>query len=270
MVASGDPSEVPPPSLRDTPDTGLTPPGSDRPGAAPPARGVPASTAREVPAPEPSLWYLVAAGALYAGLLLAISALADTSLFERAEEDPWTFFWVQLLDDGILTGVALLFGCLRFPRSWERLGFRRVRPRWWAIGAGAGVAAAGLAWALSTGLEHWGPPVPAHPLESVLARAQSLPELALVLLAVTVPVPIGEEIFFRGYAYRLLRARFGVVVGIGGSALIFALAHGRQTGAWLPVFPVGLVLGLVVERSGSLLPAVLGHAVVNALAVLAE
>ncbi|MBI3455157.1 MAG: CPBP family intramembrane metalloprotease [Candidatus Rokubacteria bacterium] len=269
MVASGDASEVPPPSPGDTPDTGLTPSGSEPPGAAPPARGVPAPAAREVPAPEPSLWYLAAAGALYTGLLLAIGTLADTSLFERAEEDPWTFLWVQVLDDGILTGVALLFGCFRFPRSWEVLGFRPIRPRWWAIGAGAGVAAAGLAWALSVGLEHWGAPVPAHPLEHVLARAESLPELALVLLAVTVPVPIGEEVFFRGYAYRLLRARFGVVLGIGGSALIFALAHGKQTGAWLPVFPVGIVLGLVVERSGSLLPAVVGHAIVNALAVLA-
>jgi membrane protease YdiL (CAAX protease family) len=85
---------------------------------------------------------------------------------------------------------------------------------------------------------------------------------------VTVPVALGEETFFRGYAYRLLRARFGVAAGIATSALLFALVHGLQPGAWLPILPVGIVLALLVERSRSLAPAMVAHAMVNALAVL--
>jgi membrane protease YdiL (CAAX protease family) len=111
-------------------------------------------------------------------------------------------------------------------------------------------------------------PIPTHPVESLLERATDLPDLLLILVAVTVPVAIGEETFFRGYAYRLLRARFGVAAGIATSALLFALVHGLEPGAWLPVLPIGVVLALLVERSGSLWPAVTAHGVVNALAVL--
>ncbi|MBI4013510.1 MAG: CPBP family intramembrane metalloprotease [Candidatus Rokubacteria bacterium] len=187
---------------------------------------------------------------------------------ERAEVDAWTFFWVQVVDDGLLAGVALLFGLTRFPGSWAALGFRRVPPRWWAIGAGAGLCAAALAWLVSVAVERAGVSLPSHPVETVLARASDARALALVFVAVTVPVALGEETFFRGYAYRLLRARFGVAAGIGASAVLFALVHGVEPGAWLPMLPVGLVLAVVVERSGSLAPAMVGHAVVNALAVL--
>lgn len=187
---------------------------------------------------------------------------------ERAETDAWTFFWVQVVDDGVLTGVALLFGLTRFPGSWAALGFRPVRLRWWVVGAGAGAIAAGLAWLVSVAAERSGVPVPPHPVETVLARAADARELALVLVAVTVPVAVGEETFFRGYAYRLLRARLGIAGAIGASALLFALVHGLEPGAWLPILPVGVILAVVVEQSGSLAPAIVGHAVVNALAIL--
>jgi hypothetical protein len=163
--------------------------------------------------------------------------------------------------------VALLFARLRYPGSWSDLGFRRPRPRWWGLGAAAGIGAAALAWATSALVDQW-MPVPTHPVESLLERMDSIPDLLLVLVAVTVPVAVGEETFFRGYAYRLLRARLGVAAAIGGTALLFALVHGLDPGAWLPILPVGVVLALVVERSGSLWPAVTAHGVFNAVAVL--
>jgi membrane protease YdiL (CAAX protease family) len=110
--------------------------------------------------------------------------------------------------------------------------------------------------------------VPDHPVESMIARADQLPDLLLVLVAVTLPVAVGEEAFFRGYAYRVVRARLGVAAALGGTAVVFAIVHGLEPGAWLPVLPIGLLLGLLVERSGSLVPAMIAHVVVNALAVL--
>jgi hypothetical protein len=89
-----------------------------------------------------------------------------------------------------------------------------------------------------------------------------------VLLTVTLAVPFAEEVFFRGLAYRVLRARLGARLGALAASVGFALVHGLAPGAWLPVVPVGLVLVLLVERSGSLWPAVVAHATVNALAVL--
>jgi len=60
----------------------------------------------------------------------------------------------------------------------------------------------------------------------------------------------------------------GVVGGVGITALLFALVHGVELPAWLPVLPVGVVLAVLVERSGSLVPAIIAHAVVNGAAVL--
>jgi len=188
-------------------------------------------------------------------------------ILERAETEPATFFWLQWLDDGLLTAVALLFGLVRYPGSWAGLGFRRAGGRWWVIGGAAGAGAAALAWGTSLVVERW-VRVPPHPVEAVLDRATTASDLLLVLVAVTVPVAVAEETFFRGYAYRLLRVRFGVAVAVGGSAVLFALAHGLEPGAWLPILPVGIVFALLVEGSGSLWPAVVAHAVVNGAAVL--
>jgi CAAX protease family protein len=253
-------------------ETDALPPG-DAPGPPGLTRPVPEPAGAPLAAPsfdglEPSLWYLAAAGALYAGMLWLVY-LTDVEILDLAESDPWAFLRLQTLDDGILIGVTLLFGLLRFPGSWSGLGIRPVPPRWYPIGAGAGLAAAVLAWLVSVAVEQAGAPVPPHPVESILARADGVREVLVVLVAVTLPVAIGEEIFFRGFAYRLLRARLGVGVAIGGSALIFALVHGLDPGVWLPILPVGIILAIVVERSGSLAPAMVGHAVVNALAVLA-
>jgi membrane protease YdiL (CAAX protease family) len=260
MPDASDPALAPGPP-DDAPDPGrLIPPAPAAPPAAPPIA--------EPVAREPSLWYLAAAGGLYAGLLLALVSTTDTQLLERADADPWTFLWLQALDDGLLAGVALLFGRARYPGSWWAMGLRAVSPRWWLFGGLGGGLAATLGWLTGLALERWGAPLPPHPIETLLLRAEGSHELAVVLLAVTVPVAIGEEIFFRGYAYRLLRARLGVAVAIVGSAVLFAAVHGLELGAWLPVLPVGLVFAVLAEVSGSVVPGMIGHAVVNALAVL--
>jgi len=195
--------------------------------------------------------------------------LSDPELPSRTELDPVTFLLVQLLDDGLLTAIALGFGIWRFPGSLGALGFRWVSPRWWGLGLIGGAAATGSAWGVAVALEWGGWPAPVHPVETILAMAESRWDVAVIVLGVTLPVAIGEETFFRGFAYRLLRSRFGIGAALGGTALIFALVHGAAPGAWLPVLPVGLIFGMLVERSGSLLPAMLGHVVVNALAVAA-
>jgi membrane protease YdiL (CAAX protease family) len=213
---------------------------------------------------------VLAAGGLYIGLLFVFVSLSDGDVFARAEADPWTFLWTQCLDDSVLAGVALLFARLTFPGSWPGLGFRAVSPRWLAVGAGAGVGAAIMAWAVSAVLEAGGLAIPSHPVETLLGRVSGVPDLLLVLLGVTVPVAFGEETFFRGLAYRVVRARWGVPLAVTVTALAFALVHGYELGGWLPVLPVGLVLAALVEWSGSLLPAMVAHAVVNALAVLID
>ena len=51
------------------------------------------------------------------------------------------------------------------------------------------------------------------------------------------------------------------------SAIAFASAHAGQGLAFLPLFPLALVLGLIAERTGSIVPSVLLHAMFNAVSV---
>src|SRR5262249_30717253 len=122
--------------------------------------------------------------------------------------------------------------------------------------------------AISLTIDRW-VRVPPHPIGTVLERASTPIDVVLVLVAATVPVAIGEELFFRGFAYRLLRARLGVVLAIAGSSILFAPAHGLDVGEWLPILPLGIVFALLAELSGSLVPPMIGHVAVNAVAILA-
>jgi len=84
---------------------------------------------------------------------------------------------------------------------------------------------------------------------------------ALVLVA-----PVTEELIFRGLLLRGLAARYGNTAGLFLSALLFgALHHGT---AMFPAILAGLVLGMVVLRTGSTLASMMVHAAVNAVPVL--
>ncbi|MCM1013010.1 MULTISPECIES: type II CAAX endopeptidase family protein [unclassified Brevibacterium] len=83
--------------------------------------------------------------------------------------------------------------------------------------------------------------------------------LGLVLLGVL--TPIGEELFFRGVVTTVL-LRYGAIVGVVGSALLFTILHGvPQT--MLSAFIVGLITGELRRRSGSVWPGIIAHIIFN-------
>jgi membrane protease YdiL (CAAX protease family) len=88
-----------------------------------------------------------------------------------------------------------------------------------------------------------------------------LAELSL-LLTITVGAPFCEETIFRGFMYRHIRARAGIKAGVVLSALAFACVHGSLA-SLLPLFALGVLLALVVEWSGGILPAMIAHGLWN-------
>lgn len=86
---------------------------------------------------------------------------------------------------------------------------------------------------------------------------------AAVILLGGLLIPFAEELLFRGIGYSALR-RYGLVVAILGSAAIFGLAHGF-TVVLVAAFLLGVVNAWMVERSGSIWPAVAAHAVNNTI-----
>ncbi|MCS5479198.1 CPBP family intramembrane metalloprotease [Corynebacterium sp. YIM 101645] len=85
----------------------------------------------------------------------------------------------------------------------------------------------------------------------------------------------GEEIFFRGFLQGWLDSRWGVRAAVWGQAVAFLLPHLLlvlvEPALWvlLPVqFLIGLALGMLRWRSGSVWPAVVAHVLTNVTAGL--
>ena len=88
----------------------------------------------------------------------------------------------------------------------------------------------------------------------------------VILICIGFLIPLYEEVLFRGF---LLGGLLYFVKGWGSiviSAVVFALAHELQ--AMIPIFSLGLLLGYLRERTGSIWPAVAIHAFHNTLMVL--
>jgi membrane protease YdiL (CAAX protease family) len=143
-----------------------------------------------------------------------------------------------------------------------RLG--RARPAALALGALAGAAGYLFAGALMTLTQRF---VPARWVEvfdpARLFEGPRWERLLLVAVA-TALAPVCEEIAFRGYVQTTLALRRGPAIAIGGAAVLFALLHLNPV-----LFPalvvLGAVFGWLTWRAGSIWPAVLAHAVNNAI-----
>jgi membrane protease YdiL (CAAX protease family) len=152
--------------------------------------------------------------------------------------------------------------------GWHAFGLRPIGRRW-AIGAGlAGlgcvVLLAGVVAAVQHGLDR---PI-VNPQAGVIAPdGFSWWGLALMVPLGGVAVPMAEELMFRGLVYRWLRVRWPVAPSAVASALLFGVVHG-QLEVGIGAFVVGIILALAYERSGSLWPPIIIHAVQNSVSIL--
>jgi membrane protease YdiL (CAAX protease family) len=100
---------------------------------------------------------------------------------------------------------------------------------------------------------------------------QDIPEHNLEILSwlALVSAPFIEELVFRGFLQTTLYRYFHPAVAIGVTALIFLLFHGAYSEspvAMINVLGLGLIYGLLRDRSGSTLPGMVGHLFNNAMA----
>jgi membrane protease YdiL (CAAX protease family) len=91
--------------------------------------------------------------------------------------------------------------------------------------------------------------------------------IVITIVLVGVLGPIAEEIFFRGYVLPGLIKRFGLARSLLLSSLLFGLFH-IDPGAIVPTFALGLTLGWVYLKTGSIWPAIFAHGLHNTMAVL--
>ncbi len=92
-------------------------------------------------------------------------------------------------------------------------------------------------------------------------------ELTQSILNYMLWTPLVEELTFRGLLYYSLRRRFGAMTAALLSASIFSLVHFYSLPGLLTTFWSGLVWGLAFERTRSLWPGIVAHAIYNGVYV---
>lgn len=80
--------------------------------------------------------------------------------------------------------------------------------------------------------------------------------------------PFFEEIVFRGLIFRTFRRQFNWTVSAGASAAIFSILHGYGPLGFASVLWSGILWAWAYEKTGSLLPGMMAHAINNFLVVL--
>lgn len=116
------------------------------------------------------------------------------------------------------------------------------------------------------------PPPVGHDLLAALIETDSRPAAFIILVSALVLAPLFEEVIYRGLVQSALLAHFGTAARwpvILAAAALFGLIHAGAA-AWhvLPgLFVLGILLGWLYERTGSLLAPVLVHMGFNVLNV---
>lgn len=165
--------------------------------------------------------------------------------------------------------VAVWVGTVR--HGLAALGLLGLRPfalRWWWL---APLCTLLLSVAVDEGLLRavrglFGVDLTPQTSRVIADLATTLPLALAATSAIGLLGPLAEELLFRGQIYGYVEGRFGERAAWATSSVLFAAAHAEPAHIAL-VFPIGILLGWVRMRSGSLWPCVLAHVINNTLVV---
>lgn len=114
-------------------------------------------------------------------------------------------------------------------------------------------------------------PVVQETFRTIAQRPGAVP---LFVVTTVVLAPLAEEVLFRGVLFQGLRQKTGFWVAALVSAVLFTLPHLAEGGGAIAtgvissgILPLGVVFAALVERRGSLAPAIFAHATYNAIGV---
>ncbi|HEV3299403.1 MAG TPA: ABC transporter permease subunit/CPBP intramembrane protease [Planctomycetaceae bacterium] len=180
--------------------------------------------------------------------------------------DPGSTLRLLLIQQMVFVGSPALFmGIMLTTSVWRTFRLRLPNWRYLMVGCVLPLAVGPLSVALQNWLQGWFfPPLP-KPVEDLMRSLgeQTLP-LWFVLLAMAVAPGICEELAFRGFILSGFVRSARPAVAIGLSAIAFGVFHIIPQQVFNATL-MGLILGLLAIRSGSLLPGVLFHIIYNSI-----
>jgi membrane protease YdiL (CAAX protease family) len=157
--------------------------------------------------------------------------------------------------------LAAQRGAATLGEIWRRLGVRRFKPS--AFGWIAAAAGAYLLFAFLYSL------LIVEPKQEDIA--EGFGAIPVQILLIVIAAPISEEICFRGMLFGGLREKLPRLAAALLAGVIFGGLH-ALTGitAVPPLIAFGFVLCLLYEKTGSVVPGMMLHALNNSVALLAQ
>lgn len=211
---------------------------------------------------------------LAAFVVALIYSLQKVFFAHDSSASPWDYFCVILIQAAafVLPALFVLFFCYRRSRSSApdpvliynpvKLWFGpRTLPKDLIVGLVLGLI---LALLNGSSIKQFTPEglwnIKA-PLSRMVVRSHTLKDVGILLLGVGVIAPLAEEIFFRGVIYTALRKQLHFIPSMFVSAFLFSMAHmgSMRTHAFL----VGMIAAILLEYTGSIVPAIIMHMGVN-------
>jgi membrane protease YdiL (CAAX protease family) len=158
-------------------------------------------------------------------------------------------------------GLAMMRGATSVGEAAGRLGLRRFKPSalLWVLAAMFTYLALAVAYVAIFG----------EPKQEDIA--EKLGPVAVQVLLIATIVPICEETCFRGMLFGGLRERMPRFAAALVSGLIFGALH-ATTGvtAVPPLMIFGVILALLYEKTGSIVPGIILHMLNNSIALLGQ
>jgi len=165
---------------------------------------------------------------------------------------------------GLLLGAVLAFIGIKHLDPVATLGLRK--PGWRPLAA-ALLLGLSLWYPVGLGLEWLVSPDPDDPTARMLASLLSGAPLWALLLVIAATPAVTEEFLFRGVLLRALQPWFSPRAVLWTTALLFGAFH-MSAARMIPTTLLGLVLGALALRSGSIFPGMLFHLLHNGASLL--
>ena len=211
---------------------------------------------------------VVGAGVIVIGTFALAALLIASPLGPKSEADSIGigFFWIVAVLQGVLTlFVVWRFVVRKYNLSWSALGLKRPVGKYVnllalaALLGSLGFTAMYGAVVSALGLDLLLP----EPVPEELANRRFFVITAIVIAGW---VPFAEEVFFRGFVFSGLAAKYGILAAGAISAALFSVAH-LSLGSLLPVFVTGLLFAWLYHRTKSVWAPVSAHAGQNLIAL---
>ncbi|HDR3493175.1 TPA: CPBP family intramembrane metalloprotease [Bacillus wiedmannii] len=84
----------------------------------------------------------------------------------------------------------------------------------------------------------------------------SVVQIVIYILSVAIITPIKEEIMYRGILYRFLKKKYGFIIGIIVSSILFGFLH---VGFPITAMIMGIVFVVLYQKTHSIIPSIILH-----------